>query len=210
MSTNILSRRTELALMLLRDLKANYHKIDTAAANAASGSISCYDQAVEEMKDELQRILDEYNKNIEMIREINEKITSSVNSWHNFLKDNKSASMLTFPFTFHIRRKKLNKEIESMNKQISEISISNRFLKEKLTAARLKLEVRAVSLAHGEENYKEYDKLLQTKKALEGELKYLLPTIPGMCPADITSHGIDTTIAAIKRGHSSSIKEYLL
>lgn len=200
MSTNVLSRRTELALMLLRNLKENYHKIDITAANASAGSMDCFDKAVDEMKDELRSILDEYNKNVDMIREINNKITSSVNDWHNFLKDKETASMLTFPLTFHVRRKKLSKEIEAMNRQIYELSISNRFLKEKLTAARLKLEARAISIAHSEESYMEYEKLLQTKKDLETELKYLLPTIPGLCPADVTIKGIDTAIAAAEKG----------
>lgn len=199
MSTSVLTRRTELALTLLRSLKESYMKIDTAASNTSRDSTECYERAVEEMKDELGSILDEYNKNIEEIREINKKITSSVNDWHNFIKDSKSASMLTFPLMFHIRRKKLNREIESMNRQISELSISNRFLKEKLAAARHKIEDRAIEIAHEGENYSEYKKLLQAKKELEAELKYLLPTIPGLCPADVTPRGIDTAIASAEK-----------
>lgn len=199
MGTNTLSRRTELALRLLKELKDSYAKIDAAAANAASSSIGCYDEAVNEMKDGLQSILDEYNKNLEMIREINKKITSSINSWYDFLKDKKAASALTFPLAFHIRKKKLYKEIQALNKQISDMTISNRFLKEKLTAAGLELEIRAVSLAHKGESFNDYQNLLHTKKDIEAELKYLLPTIPGLCTADITSAGIETTIAATEK-----------
>lgn len=199
MSTNILFRRKELAIRLLKELKDNYHKIDAAASYASSSSSGCYDEAVDEMKDELQSILDEYNKNIDRIRKINNEITASVNSWYDFLKDRETASMLTFPLVFHSRRKKLNKEIDSLNKQISDLTISNRFLKEKMTAARLKLEIRAVNLAYKGDGYNEYEKLVQKNKDIGVELKYLLPTIPGICPADITSAGIDTTISATEK-----------
>lgn len=199
MSTGVLSRRAELALKLLRDLKESYHKIDEAAESTSSAGTECYERAVDEMKDELCSILEEYNKNIDMIKQINKAMTSSINNWHNFIKDAGSLSMLTFPLTFHIRRKKLNKEIDMMNRQIAELAISNRFLKEKLAAARHRIEDRAISLAHEGEDCTGYKRQIAVKKELEAELKYLLPTIPGLCPADITSKGIDTTISAAER-----------
>ena len=199
MSVNVLLMRKELVIRLLKELKDNYRKIDEAAAYASSDSSGCYDRAVDEMKDELQSIVDEYNMNIDRIREINNEITASVNGWYDFLKDRETTSKLSFPLTFNIRRKKLNKEIDSLNKQITELTINNRFLKEKLTAARLKLEIRAVDLAYKGEGYNEYEKLMQKNKDLAAELKYLLPTIPGLCPADITASGIDTTITATER-----------
>ncbi len=199
MGADILSRRKELALKLLKELKDDYRGIDNSADLAAMNSICCYDQAVDEMKTELQSILDEYNKNIEMIREINKKITSAVNNWYDYLKNDKYSSMLVFPLVFYFKKKNLYKEIESLNKQISEITINNRFLKEKLTSAVLELETRAVCLAHKGESYNEYEKLIQRRKNIESELKYLLPIISGFCPADITLKGIDSTIAAVEK-----------
>lgn len=199
MGKDILSRRNELALRLLMELRDNYAGIDNAASSASHNSIDCYDQAVDEMKEELQSILDEYHKNIDMIREINNEITSSVNSWYDYQKDEKASSMLTFPIMFNVRKRKLYKKIESLNRQISEITINNRFLKEKMAAAGLKLETRAACLAHKGESYDEYEKLMQRKKDIEDELKYLLPTIPGLCPADITSKHIDTTIKSAEK-----------
>jgi hypothetical protein len=184
---------------LLNVLKKDYERIDAAAESAASNSIGCYDVAAEAMKEELESILDEYNKNINMIREINKNITSSINSWYDYMKDEKAASKLTFPIAFYLRKKKLYKEIEAMNNQISEFAINNRFLKEKLTSAKLELEVRAVSLAHKGDDYNEYEKLLTIKDDIEEELKYLLPTIHGICPADITITGIDKTIETVKK-----------
>lgn len=64
-----------------------------------------------------------------------------------------------------------------------------------------KLEIKAVSLAKSGGNYLEFEKILLKQKSIAAELKYLLPTIPGLCPADISSTGIGKLLTEVT-GHS--------
>ncbi len=198
MGREVLSRRMELALLLLGELKNNYIGIENAANCTAANSRAFFEEALSEMKEKLQSITDNYHKNIKRIREINDQITLSVNGWYAFVKDEQKRVSLMFPLLFFIKKKRLSRKISMLNKEISEITIQNRFIKEKYAAKELELRIRADSLARSGDQYRHYEKLLQKQRDLEAELKYLLPTIPGIYSVDISKDGINSTIAAVE------------
>lgn len=197
MNTEITERRKEFALALLRELDRLYLQLDKAASDTENTSEDFYEQAFHERKEEIQSLIEKYHENLDRIREINKEITTSINSWYEFIKDEKDSALITFPVSFLIRKKRLYKKISILNGEITEITIDNRFMKEKLAALGHLLETRAESLARAGENYIEYEDLLTQQNAIVSDLKYLLPTIPGACPADISVSGIHKTMEAL-------------
>lgn len=197
MDNGKLSLRKELAYKLLNELKRNYEQLDQSAEDVTKNSEVFYEKAFEEKREELQAIMKNYQKNVDRIREINNEITASINSWYEFTTDKSKSVRIIFPLLFLLKKKRLYKKIELLNREISEITINNRFVKEKLTVLGHQLEIRAVSLARSGEDFLGYEKLLYVQKAITAELKYLLPSIPGMYTADISSSGILHALDAV-------------
>lgn len=200
MDKEIISRRKELALTLLTALKNFNGQIDTAASEVEKNSGVFYEQAFKEQQDELLSVLDNYHKNVDKIRAIYDEITESINSWYEFIKDEKQTGKITFPITFLFKRHSLKKKITNLNEEISHITINNRFIKENLKLLEHKLNIKAVCLAKAGGNYLEYETTLLNQKSIIAELKYLLPTIPGICPTDIRAKGINKLITELEAG----------
>lgn len=197
MDKSNVSRRKELVVILLSALKNVYGRLDAAASEVEKTSGVFYEQAFKEKQEELLSVMDNYHKNVDRIRAIYNEITESINSWYEFIKDEKQTGKIIFPIAFFYKKHSLNKKIAKLNEEISSITINNRFIKENLTMLEHQLEVKAVSLAKSGGNYLEYEKILLNQKSIAAELKYLLPTIPGICPTDISSTGIDKLLTEL-------------
>ncbi len=193
-------RRKELAVILLSALKDLYEQLAVAAADAEKTSGAFFEQAFKEEQDKLLSVMDSYHRNVDKIRAIYNEITESINSWYEFIKDEKQTGKLTFPIVFFHKKRSLNKKIIMLNEEISGITINNRFIKENLTILEHQLKLKAVSLAKAGDNYLEYERVLLSQKSIAAELEYLLPTIPGICPTDISSAGIDNLLAELAAG----------
>jgi len=194
------SRRKELAVILLSELKDLYEQLAAVASDAGKNSAVYFEQAFKDEQEKLLSVMDNYQRNIDRIRAIYNEITESVNSWYEFIKDEKQTGKITFPIAFFYKKRSLNKKIIKLNEEISSITINNRFIKENLTMLEHQLKVKAVSLAKAGDNYLEYERILLNQKLITAELNYLLPTIPGVCPADISSAGIDKLLTELAAG----------
>lgn len=192
-----LTRRKELAVELLSELKNIYDQLESASIEVKKTSGTFYEEAFKEKKEELHSVMDNYHKNVDRVREINNEITASINSWYEFIKDENRTGRITFPITYYFKKRSLNKKIVCLNKEISSITINNRFIKENLTMLEHQLEIKAASLAKSGGNYLEFERILLKQKLIETELKYLIPTIPALCPADISSKGIDKLLTKV-------------
>ncbi len=198
------SQRKELAVKLLYALKDIYEQLAVVASDAEKTSGDYFEQAFKEEQENLLSVMDSYHRNVDRIRAIHNEITESINSWYEFIKDEKQTGKITFPIAFYYNKRSLNKKISKLNEEISSITINNRFIKEKLTLLEHQLKVKAVSLAKAGSNYLEYERVLLSQKSITAELEYLLPTIPGVCPADISSSGIDNLMTKL----AASIEQY--
>jgi len=192
-----LNRRSELMKGLLSELKNVYRQLECASSEVQITSGAFYEEAFREKQDELHSIMDNYHKNVDRVRDINNEITSSINLWYELIKDENKTGKLTFPITFFFKKRSLSKKIARLNEEISSLTINNRFIKENLTMLKDQLEIKAVSLAKSGGNYLEFEKILLKQKSIEADLKYLIPTIPGFCPADISSTGIDKMLSKL-------------
>lgn len=192
-----LTKRKELASILLSSLKTMNLQLDHAASEVEKGSGAFYEEAFREKQLELENVMGSYRKNVERVKEISREITETINFWYEFVKDENEMKKLIYPFLFFMKKKALYNKIKVLNAEISSIAINNRFLKEQLTVLEHQLEIKAASLARSGGDYLEYEKLLIRKKTLSDELKYLLPTIPGICPAEISTSGVDKLLALL-------------
>lgn len=198
MDKSTLNKRKDLAAWMLSELNCIYANLEQTALEVEGSSDKYFDEAFREKEEELRSVLNTYHSNIGAIRELNNEITSLVNSWYDFLRDEKETGSLFFPFAFFAKKKMLINKIRAINARITEMTINNRFIKEKLTVLGHQLEIRALSLARSGERYLVYERLLADQNDIISDLKYLLPTIPGACPADISAAGIDAAIAVFK------------
>lgn len=190
-------KRIELAVTLLTELKSIYSQLKNTSSEVEKTSGDFYEEAFKEKQEELHSVMGSYHKNVERVREVNNEITSSINSWYEFIKDEDKTGKLTFPLIYFFRKRSLSRKISTLNNEISTITINNRFIKENLTTLKHQLEMKAISLAKSGGNYLEYEKILLKQKSITADLKYLLPTIPGVCPADISSSGIEKQLAKV-------------
>lgn len=184
-------RRLELAEKLLNELKNVYLQSENLSQDIGKNSNFYYEEVFARTKEELSSFMETYRKNVSRAREINNEITSRINAWYAFIKNEKETASVLFPIRYSSEKKRLNQKMKELNDELSALAINNRFVKEKLAQLEHELEIKAVSLAHAGGNYQAYETLLLKQGALTAELRYLLPTIPGLCPADISCHGID-------------------
>jgi predicted nucleic acid-binding Zn-ribbon protein len=189
------SRRRELALILVSELAELSRLLDCTAAEVEKGSCAFYEEAFQEKQPELESVLNDYQRNMDRIKELHGEMTAAINAWYAFSKDEREMGKITYPIRFHSRKKALYKTIERLNGEISSLAINNRFIKEKLVNLEQQLEIKAVSLARAGNGFREYEQLLLKQKSLSDELKYLLPTIPGLCPAELSGGGLERLAA---------------
>lgn len=189
-----LTKRKQLASALLNELKSINSNLENIASEMERNSGAFYEDAFKEKRSELEAVMESYHQNVVRVREINNEITASINSWYGFIKDENENGKINFPLLFFFKKRTLYKKIKNLNDEISSITINNRFIKEQLTALEHQLEIKAVSLARSDGNYKEYENLLLKHKTISEELKYLLPTLPDMCPVELSSTGIEKLV----------------
>ncbi len=186
-----LTLRKELALSLLDKLKNSYSELDEAASDIGNNSNSYYEEAFKEKSGEFSLLMDDYGRNVERIRQINNEIIAAINKWYQFIKDENRIGKVSFPIRYFLGKRSLNKKILKLNAENSDITINNRFLRGKLSELEHQLEVDAIVQVKSGGNYQKYENILAKQKIIATELNYLLPTIPGACPADISPEGID-------------------
>lgn len=190
--------RVRLLRHLLSELKETDMQITQSTSEIKTLSYDFYNEALHESSEEIKSVIDEYYGNNDRIKAINCEITNKVNQWYEFTKSKTELVKLTYPLSYLLKKRKLKKFICKMNEEISSITIDNRFIKEKLTLLEHQLEIAALSKIKSDETYRNYDMLTEKKEELVTELKYLIPTIPGLCPVCIDISKIDELLARLE------------
>ena len=156
-----------------------------------------YQQAFSEGREEIQQEIEKYRSNNNRISAINKEITARINLWYEFVKNANERVKVSFPILFALKKKNLQKYLNKTNSEISSITIENRFAKEKLTLLEHQLEIKAMQKIKADNAYLDFDRLLQKKDLLIPELDYLIPTVPGLCPASIGSSGVEELLVKL-------------
>lgn len=193
-----LQKRIKLLLELLSELKTTYLVLEEATTGIENASGSFYDETMHENRNEIHDEVEKHRKNMEKINAINNESTAGINSWYEFAKNRKEMEKLAFPIKFYLKKRSLYKSMKKANEELLSISIENRFIKEKLTILQRQLETAAIRQIKQGKGYYDYEKALLKKDSLVSELKYLIPTIPGLCPADVGNSGINALLGRVE------------
>lgn len=194
-----LQRRTELAMSMVNSLKEVYFELKELSSCIENNSGEFYRELFSSSKIEIQSDVECYKANIERIRELNLNATEIINQWYDFIKDSNEIKKVSFPVKLYLKKRKVKDDIAKINKEISSLSIENRFIREKIINWEQDLSVKALQQIKTGDEFDRYEGLIRKKDYLVSELKYLLATIPDMNCLEFCIDDIDQVIDMIKK-----------
>ncbi|HEY9060243.1 MAG TPA: hypothetical protein VIO64_07045 [Pseudobacteroides sp.] len=188
------SERAEFALQLLLKLQEALKELSDISMEIEKNSDSFYKDYFKNNVSSIKEDMDSYISNNEKVKNLKLEVTAMVNDWFSFIKDENEVKSLTFPVKLYLKRKKLRNSIKNINASISNISIENRFIKEKLISWEHDLGIECIKAIKTGREFSHYEKLLKIKRQILDELKYILPTIEGVCPLELDLNNISQFI----------------
>ncbi|NLP14131.1 MAG: hypothetical protein GX383_06600 [Clostridium sp.] len=194
-----LQKRTELALSMLNSLKEVYSELKELSSCIESNSGEFYQNLFNSSKIEIQSDVEDYKANTERIRELNLNATEIINQWYDFIKDSNEIKKVSFPVKLYLKKKKVKDSITKINKEISNLLIENRFIREKIINWEQELSVKALQKIKTGDEFDRYDGLIRKKDYLISELKYLLATFPDMKSLEFSIEDIDQVIDKLNK-----------
>ncbi|MCX7747234.1 MAG: hypothetical protein N2645_10140 [Clostridia bacterium] len=199
MSNTNYNERTSFAINLLCELKNIYVELEKYSADIETCSNSFYEKLFSERKADIAPDIEQYKNNMEKIKQLNNEVTSLINAWYDFTKDSNQIKKLIYPLYFYFKKRSLDKGVKNINTMIQNLTIENRFIKEKITVWEHELEIKAIQLIKEDKDYHHYENLLKKKDLILKELQYLLPSIPGICPLELESNSLDLLIEKLSK-----------
>lgn len=194
MKDSNVQKRATFVLSLLNDLNEVYKELKSLSAGIENNSDDFFERIYNSSKFEVEGDIDSYKTNLERMKQINMDITAKLNEWYDFIKDSKEIKKVTFPVKLYFMKKNLKNTITKMNAEISNLSIENRFIREKIINWEQELSVRALHEIRDGEEFHNYEELVRKKDSIISELKYLLSTIPDLTPVEFDLENIDKMI----------------
>ncbi len=194
MKDSNIQRRSEFVLTLLNELSDIHKQLKCLSSGIEGNSDAFYEKIFNSSKFEIESDIESFKANLERMKEINMNITTKLNEWYDFIKDSSEIKKVTFPFKMHFMKKNLKNIITKLNEEISSLSIENRFIREKIINWEQELSVRALHQIREGSEFHSYEELVRKKDSIIFELKYLLPTIPGIIPIEFDLNNIDKII----------------
>ena len=177
MVSNNIEQRKKLVLKLFSEINKIYGELSSFVLNVTSNSYEFYNNHLNEHKEEVSSYINDYKKNIDNINNLNSQITNNINEWYKFQKNPNEEKNLTYPVKYLFQKKKLQKKIKKINKEISNIIIDNRFILQKLENWEKEIKNSATDKLKNKYNFEKFNQLLSYKDILINDLEYLLPSV---------------------------------
>lgn len=194
MSDASIKSRTTFVISLLNNLKDIYEELKELSSDIENCSESFYENLFKSSRVEVENDIENYKNNIQKMKQLNINVTTKINEWYSFIKDTNEIRKVTFPIKLYIRKKAFKKTIDKMNSEILDLSVENRFIREKIINWEQELSVRALQEMKKGDEFSKYEELNRKKDHLVSELTYLLATIPDLESAEFDMNNIDTII----------------
>lgn len=198
MNEPTLERRRALALELLLKLKEIRNHVEKLMNHLGDSSGDLLSTVYQDHKEKVQEKVDLFNGNIEKVRELNLKKTALYNEWFIFIKDAEELKNPLFPFHLLSKRKKIKKELWELKEEISAIGIRNRLIREDILRLEGDMEYEATLRLKKDVRYEDYLSHLKMNGNLLDEVRYLIPTLPGVSITEIDMDRLDETIGLIQ------------
>lgn len=193
-----MTARIELLIEILCQYKKLISDMKSISARIEKNSQECYKAYFTKNMPNIGESIAKYGANVDRAKMINDEITSAVGNWYDYIKNPDEVSKFTYPLRYHRRAKALKKKIKSLQEELSSLLIENRFISEQVTIWQQSLETEVVMDTRKSQAYMDYNKTSADLEALVSEIKYLIPTIPGLCPSCISIDEIDTLIEKLR------------
>lgn len=193
-----MTARIELLIEMLYQYKKLVSEMQNISTTIEKNSKECYASFFGKNMTNIQDSIIKHGNNIDRAKAINDGITAAVGNWYDFVKNPAEVSRLTYPLRFYRRSKALRKKIKALQEELSSILIENRFIAEQVTIWQQSLETEVIMETRKSETYATYNKTSAGMEALVSEMKYLIPTIPGLCPSCVSVTEIDTLIEKLR------------
>jgi len=194
MSDASIKSRTTFVISLLNNLKDIYEELKELSSDIENCSESFYENLFKSSRVEVENDIENYKNNIQKMEQLNINVTTKINEWYSFIKDTNEIRKVTFPIKLYFRKKAFKKTIDKMNSEILDLSVENRFIREKIINWEQELSVRALQEMKKGDEFSKYEELNRKKDHLVSELTYLLATIPDLESAEFDMNNIDTII----------------
>ena len=194
MSDASIKSRTTFVISLLNNLKEVYEELKELSSDIENCSESFYENLFKSSRVEVENDIENYKNNIQKMEQLNINVTTKINEWYSFIKDTNEIRKVTFPIKLYFRKKAFKKTIDKMNSEILDLSVENRFIREKIINWEQELSVRALQEMKKGDEFSKYEELNRKKDHLVSELTYLLATIPDLESAEFDMNNIDTII----------------
>ncbi|NLD49597.1 MAG: hypothetical protein GX660_20815 [Clostridiaceae bacterium] len=194
MSDASIKSRTTFVISLLNNLKDIYEELKELSSDIENCSESFYENLFKSSRVEVENDIENYKNNIQKMKQLNINVTTKINEWYSFIKDTNEIRKVTFPIKLYFRKKAFKKTIDKMNSEILDLSVENRFIREKIINWEQELSVRALQEMKKGDEFSKYEELNRKKDHLVSELTYLLATIPDLESAEFDMNNIDTII----------------
>lgn len=193
-----MTARIELLIEMLYQYKKLVSEMKSISAGIEKNSQECYKAYFTKNMSNIRDSIAKYGANVDRAKIINDEITAAVGNWYDYIKNPDEVSKFTYPLRYHRHANALKKKIKALQEELSSILIENRFISEQVTIWQQSLETEVVMDTRKSEAYLEYNKISADLEALVSEMKYLIPTIPGLCPSFISIDEIDTLIEKLR------------
>ncbi len=177
--------RIQLAAGLLHELDEVYKKSEELMSRITNDSdkylIDAYDEGAPEIKSKTG----EYKQNVLRMKTLGNDVTRDINGWYEFSQDRTQMKSLVYPLKFSIRLNSLKRRIKKANDEMQRLTIRNRFLKEELIVWEQELERKTLKDMENSEEYIECKQCRKCMNDIIADLKFILPSIPGICPVSV-------------------------
>lgn len=166
MKDSNMQKRSAFVLSLLNELNDVYKELKKLSSGIESNSDNFYESIFNSSKVEIQGDIDSFKSNLEKMKEINMNITAKLNEWYDFIKDSSEIRKVTFPIKMYFMKKDLKNSITKMNAEISNLSIENRFIREKIINWEQELSVKALHEIRNGQEFNSYEDLVRKRITL--------------------------------------------
>jgi hypothetical protein len=194
----IMVNREEFAAKLLEELKSVYLKICREEKYLNENAAGIMESTFNENLPEIQADIDEFKSNNEHLGHTGSEVTKEINAWYGFTMNKDELGSILFPLKFTMRLRKARKNIMDLNNNAQSCTIRNRFIKEQIKTWATEVERKNMQKIKDSIEYQQYCSLVDKKDRIISELKYLLSTIPSVCPAFIEPGNFDEVIANLR------------
>ncbi len=199
MLENNLKKRTIFLVELLTELKNISIHIEKQCAEIKKNSKEFYRSYIFKNKIQIQDKIDQYKINNENIISLNIEITKKTNLWYEFIKNPDETKKVFLPVRFYFKKVRLGKYIKNANEKISRLAIENRFIKENISEWEHKQSISAELLIKQGKDYLLYTQLIERQETLISDIRYILPSISGICPVELSLDSIGELIERIDK-----------